>query len=73
MKIILFFTLLAVFLTAINLSLWAMATGSFAVWEFPSTENKNIFMLWMSVCIFFPIILGFFINENEKGLKQNDT
>lgn len=60
------YILLSISLTVLNLLIWAIATGTYVVWTFASSESKNLFMVWMSLCLIIPVIVGFVVSFVEN-------
>ncbi len=56
---------LAVILFIINIGLWALATGGIDVWNYPSSEGKNFFVLWVGISLILPIVAQVIINSEE--------
>lgn len=58
--------ILSPILFIINMSLWALATGGIDVWNYPSSEGKNMFMVWIGLSLIMPIIIQAVINAQDN-------
>ena len=59
------YILLSISLTVLNLLVWTLATGTYELWDFAGTESKNMFVVWMAICLIAPIVIGFIIEYGE--------